>query len=275
MKYRLYIVDNQPWMYVDMLYCIIDLLGPSNCDYSANIDFLDLNYIGIYLLNLTKGIRNIYIGTGYKNIGVPDGSIITNFDIETSELNYISHTLLHTCEVWDFNQINIDLYKSIYPEGIYRFLKLGYSPMLEISQHLTIEKSIDVLFLGGQTPRRSKILWQLEQKGLVIRSVYRKNGLERNELYRKSKIFLNIYSSDYRKWISSTRLTPALSNSCFIVTEECANKEENDIWSQYTISVNYHHIVDTILHYIKHPESISTFVNDMYPRFKQMRTSIS
>ena len=54
-----------------------------------------------------------------------------------------------------------------------------------------------------------------------------------------------------------------------------ANKEENDIWSKYTISVNYHHIVDTILHYIKHPKSMETFVNDMYPRFKQMRTSIS
>lgn len=266
MHYKLIIVDNNTWMYTDMALQIITQL--SEAGHTAEMSTI--------VSHNSDDVTHVFLGTAYNRIvQVPPGSIVTNFDNDTHLFNILTPTIIQTCTIWDYSQENLDLIRQRYPEAVCHLFEMGYSPLLD--HHLTYEESqkdIDVLLLGVETERRSKILNRLREDGYNVVAAYRKIGAERVELLRRTKIAVSIYGYDHTHCISASRFTPILCNNGFIVTENCSNKEKNHRWSQYTVSVDYDQVYDTIVEYLGKPEKRREMADKFYQEFKQTRSKV-
>jgi hypothetical protein len=262
MFYKVVILDDQYWMYVDMAIQIIHYVKLFGNE--AELSTYDNG-------NNTKKITYIFLGTKYQNFRIPNGSIITNFDDKSVLFNLLTNKIIQECSIWDYSQENIQLLKEKYPHARTFFLELGYVP--ELDYNITYDekiKDIDVLFLGGVvTDRRRYIISNLNKKGIKICIAYTKIGKERSELIARSKICLSFYSKSLTECISSSRLTPLLSNNAFVITEKCSNAYQNDKWSQYTTTVNYDKIVETVEYYLPKESLRKKLADKYYKHFKK------
>lgn len=266
MHYKLIIIDNNIWMYTDMAHQICTQLSEQGhvveiCHYEIGEN--------------TNTIRYIFLGTAYAKLYIPPKSIVTNFDNDTHLFTILTPSLIQTCTVWDYSQENIDLIRKYYPNSDCYLFQMGYSPLLDHKVMYTEEdKDIDVLLLGSETKRRMNVLNLLKRSGYNVVTKYNKIGIERAELIRRSKICISIYSNDHTHCTSASRFTPILCNNGFIVTENCSNKEMNDYWSKYTISIEYDEIYDTVVTYLKQPEKRKELADKYYQDFKQTRSKV-
>ena len=94
-------------------------------------------------------------------------------------------------------------------------------------------KDIDVLFVGGLTERRRKILNQLKILGIKIKHLFGSYGQDRDLVIARSKILLNMHSQDLSAHtLEKVRIGYYLNNGCAVVSEESTNQAENMLWSQ-------------------------------------------
>lgn len=266
MHYKLIIIDKNIWMYTDMAHQTMTKLTEEG----HTSDIVDYE-IG----ENTDSVKYVFFGTGYNAVKVPHGSIVTNFDNDTLVFSILTPEIIETCTIWDYSKENICLIKEKYPNADCHFFEMGYSPHLDHGlSYNECEKDIDVLFLGGKTNKRQKILNEISQAGYNVMSIYRKNGPERADFFRRAKIIISIYSSEHTHCISASRFTPALCNNGFIITENCSNSEQNERWSQYTVSVEYEKLVSTVLEYLEQPEKRKELADDFYVKFKLTRPRV-
>lgn len=267
MRYKLIIVDNNAWMYTDMASQIITQLSEAG-------NTADMSTV---VSQNSDEVTHIFLGTAYGRSGqVPPGSIVTNFDNDTHLFNILTPAIIQTCTIWDYSQENLDLIRKNYPQADCHLFEMGYSPLLDHSlTYEESEKDIDVLLLGIETERRSNILNCLREDGYNVMTAYRKIGAERAELLRRTKIAVSIYGQDHTHCISASRFTPILCNNGFIITENCSNKEKNDRWSQYTVSVDYDQVYNTIVEYLGKPEKRKEMADRFYREFRQTRSKVA
>lgn len=124
--------------------------------------------------------------------------------------------------VWDFCEHNVEAFKR-YDINVENVLPIGYvKPLTRISHR---EPDIDVLFVGSITERRSKIMQDLEKAGLKACQVYRLWGPQRDQLIARSKVILNIQSTQ-PKIFEMVRVSYYMANQCAVVSEMACNHEE-------------------------------------------------
>lgn len=106
-------------------------------------------------------------------------------------------------EVWDYHDTNRSVVEQLGPP--FCFLPCGYSPLHEQWHAAAVqevgEPDIDVLFIGGEVPRRTEAVARLRASGLRVMTcgydldgaVY---GPEMHRLVARAKLFLGIHRYD-------------------------------------------------------------------------------
>lgn len=256
--YKLIILDNNTWMYLDMAYQAMTILETAG-DRGVLIAYSDIR----------DGDKCIFFGTKYGQYPLPVGSIVTNFDNDTLLFSIISDNILQTCEVWDYSIENIELMRAKVPDGVYKHFVMGYTPILDYGVgYNEPDKVFDVLLVGSLSNRREIIMRALDNAGLHTKVIYRCVGEERAELIKQSRLCISMYSGDNRHCISASRMTPILCNNGLIVTEICSNPDQEAFWSKYTISVTFEDVCETVYKLLRMtPEARKQLADGFYAEF--------
>lgn len=108
-------------------------------------------------------------------------------------------------------------------------------PLLESSLMLSSERSVDTITLFGNPdePRRKAFLRNLNSLGIQSQNINQTfDGIE--ELYRKTKILINIRQTDYHDTLEELRILPALRCGAIVISES-APLIERTRYSKYII----------------------------------------
>ena len=112
-----------------------------------------------------------------------------------------------------------------------------------------VNQDIDVLFLGGMTDRRRRILDSLPNDLEVV--VTQAFGEEMIRYFNRAKIILNIHAGDYLD--VETRIYEALGSGGFVISEKLA--AENPFSNRELVEIErVEQLGDTIRHYLAHDE---------------------
>lgn len=162
--------------------------------------------------------------------------------------------LLHKYEVWDYNQTNAQWIFQKFKKPV-SIIQLGYCSLLETVPLLSEDqKDIDVLFYGTLNHRRQYIQQACENHPSIKKVIFRRtHESERDHLIARSKIILNLHYYPIRL-LEIVRVNHLLCNHAFVISETCSNQEEYKYLEGGLIFAPYHHIVETIVHWLQHPE---------------------
>jgi hypothetical protein len=140
--------------------------------------------------------------------------------------------------VFDINRLGVNEFRR---RGLRaEYTPLGYSPLLEETTNAVgSEKTIDLLFLGWQSPRRvhffarharalqpynCRFIFADASQPVRAGSPNYYSGARRNELIRNSKILLNIHQAE-RGYFEWHRALCAFANRCLLISEPSASAE--------------------------------------------------
>ena len=147
------------------------------------------------------GYRNIILGTyrltAAEAATLPPGCIIYNLEQLSGipdALEYVDRFRpLRGAEWWDYSVGNLRFLARHGAPAPTRWVPLGFSPALARIRNAAAP-DIDVLFYGGFSPRRLRVLEMLHRHCRCV--VSNKFGAERDALIARSKIVLNIHSTN-------------------------------------------------------------------------------
>jgi len=145
-------------------------------------------------------------------------------------------------ELWDYSEGNLEFFNK---KGV---KNLKYVPpqiwdefkteLLSYNENNHFE--YDVAFVGTISPRRERILNELEKKNIKLAVISHDFTETKNKLISKSKILLNIHYMEHWKIFERIRCFPWMGVKKQIVSE---NSIDND---NYCHNVNYDQLVNTV-----------------------------
>ena len=221
--FRIIIINNNfHSFHQKMLYIYFENIVFQELAYELK-DFFQEKNIKVQLTSEVKqdNYLDLYIIFGMNDFGsqiVPNNYIIYQLEQTTGNdeskwfnsiyLNYLKNALA----VWDYSLVN---YQNLRKLGIMNveYVPVQYMRTVEkIQQKPRAEKDIDIFFYGSFNDRRSKILEQLNLKGLKVVAKNNVWKTEREELIARSKIILNIHYFEH-SILETVRLSYLLSNN--------------------------------------------------------------
>ena len=119
------------------------------------------------------------------------------------------------CRIWDFSAANVAHLATLGAASA--LLPIGYAPALT-RVPADIEQDIDVLFIGGISPRRQEVLDLLAEEGLHVVTGWQVWGKEKDALIARAKLVLNMH---YWPWsaLEEERIIPCLANHKAVLAE--------------------------------------------------------
>ena len=248
MKYILIILDNQISMYEDILFQYkysLDLKKIQN-EYISYNDALQNNY-----LNNNKEQQLVFFGTKIKNFTIPENSILVDTDNVNLFEKHFPDNLVNQNIIVSYSLNTLNYLKNKFKNIRTGYFKFGYSKYLDFNND--IEKDVDILFFGSKSDRRENIINKLDKNFNCVR---RENlyGIERTNLFQRSKIVLSIYSVDYSKYYNAgSRIYTVVSTGAFVIAEKCLDNDVLKDLEKICINVDYEDIESTIDYYLKNP----------------------
>lgn len=206
---------------------------------------------GIYVLFFTS-----YKAEFYKNIKLPYIVIQTEPDWKFQKLPEWKNLCDRALKVYDYKK-NINF---------------GYSNIYRLESEES--KDIDVLFYGLVSPRRSKILDNINVKNKVILSG--KPTIAGAELWKyinRSKIILSISHAEGREEGDWIRIAPLLSNKCFVIAEKVKDEKFNSLKDHIVIS-DYNELNKKIDFFINNPLERIRWADKGFDFIRKNKTSI-
>lgn len=152
------------------------------------------------------------------------------------------HLFERALAIWDYSQINLPLLK-IYPS---HWVPLRYHPAL-YRERTAKAPQWDVLFSGNMTPRRHKLLQELSRHCCV--SAEPRWGEDFEQALMHTKILLNIHQVDAPTPLEQPRISFALNNNCFVLSENAADQPYAKL-----SSASYAQLTERTLNYLHNPE---------------------
>jgi Glycosyl transferase family 2/Glycosyl transferases group 1 len=148
-------------------------------------------------------------------------------------------------------------------------LQLGYSPLWDSwDRDRSLERPIDVLYLGAADPRRDPLLAGLGRElcshecqflvpPLELRTGPRPDFLKGSAKYnrlRSAKILVNLHrtTSSALEWM---RFLEAICNGCVVVSEPCLDNEPL-LPGDHFVSASVDHIAGAVDHFLDDPEKL-------------------
>lgn len=168
-------------------------------------------------------IKNILIGCHLLDPKlieqIPKSTIILNTEqiySDTTEWNENIFAWVTKFEVWDYSVRNIEKLKQIGVNKV-KLFKIGYQKELARLDG-TQKKDIDVLFYGAGNDRRKKIIKNLLDTGLNVKTLFGVYGKERDAWIERSKLVLNFHFYDSQIF-EIVRVFYLLTNAVAVVGE--------------------------------------------------------
>ena len=171
------------------------------------------------------GTLNIYLGWHWLSSLPLAGSIIYNLEYLPQRWPPGDVTLpdrlaglAQTHRIWDFSTANTDFLRDRY--GIDALLMpVCYGPLLErIPPTAEEDRDIDVLFIGGISPRRQAVLDAMRRGGLNVQTGWLVFGANKDALIARAKVVLNMHYWEYSA-LEDERVVPCLANHRAVVAE--------------------------------------------------------
>jgi hypothetical protein len=199
--------------------------------------------------------------TGEPLKPLPQGKYIM---FQTEQYNQVSITripdiLLENCyAIYDYSRVNLKYYRTDLRSRVKLITPLIKQPIIENDDIKTsLEKSIDILFIGTLNNRRLRILnWlkrhnDIKRFGYNIKIVTDKFGDELVQLIKMSKIVINLHF--YPRCILEVfRIHDLLHYNCRIISEVPENNEEMQLINKYMSVVNFIPVIDNHLSNIRY-----------------------
>jgi len=178
---------------------------------------------------------------------------------------------------WDYSRKNVEYLRS-YDKIKIEYISPGFTYAMTTSDIMSgtyiysdHKKDIDVLFLGWDVyQRRKAIKNSLEATGLRILFVSDMGLDGMSQAIRRSKICLNIHSSEEITCLETVRLNMLLSNQACIVSEELDDPEV-DIYRDVLYVVPYDKILNTCKELVKDPDQRKRLAIKSYQWYRNTR----
>lgn len=151
--------------------------------------------------------------------------------------------------VLDYDRINVEYLKSLDVEAFH----CPYGFHESLVRPVKAEKTIDILFVGSDNPRRRKILSQFNL--LDLNFVWIKNGyygIDLDKLIAKAKVILNVHYCDSHP-LEVFRLNHLMANHCNVVSEKGWDDIVNKQYESGLRFCSEHQLIETCLDAINNP----------------------
>ena len=155
--------------------------------------------------------------------------------------NAIFYEIKCKVPVWDYNLENCNRLRKLGITNVI-YVPIGYVPEMSRIKS-AIEQDIDVLFYGGVTERRGKVLEALKDAGLKVKALYDVWGIERDQYIARSKVVLNLHSGDVEDTFEIVRVSYLLANSKAVVSEYSESTLIEDDLLDAMVLVDYKDLV--------------------------------
>lgn len=160
--------------------------------------------------------------------------------------------------IWDYSELNVEHLK-----------RNGFSTqVVPFGYHARMEEVVpcrypdyDVLFVGFITERRKKILDELQRHCCI--SVQPRWGKDFLEVLGRSKIILNIHQYDFSTPLEQPRISYALNNAAFVISETAGDNPYPQL-----LSCHYSDLVSMVLHYLRNPMERAGKKEEIYRSYK-------
>ena len=158
--------------------------------------------------------------------------------------------LLTKHPVWDYSENNV---RTLLGQGVdAQLVEIGYAPELCRIEALEQEPVYDVLFIGTliESPRRHRILVELEDLGLKVMVVTSLFGRYRDALIAQSRLVVNVGYFD-KPLLEMARLSYLLNNDIAIVSEIVPDSAIDEDFREALKPVGYEQIAQECLRLAK------------------------
>ncbi len=113
-----------------------------------------------------------------------------------------------------------------------------------------VEKDIDVVFVGGVTPRRRDIITRLKQRFNV--AACQAYGPDMATMFNRAKIAINIHAEDHLD--TETRVFEALGSGAFLISETLSDENPFIDKQHYIEASSIHDLEKHIEYYLNHDD---------------------
>jgi hypothetical protein len=189
-------------------------------------------------------------------VKLPPETIIVNMEQLYDKSGWLNTNYLNqlrTHRIWDYNRVNQAYLRKIGLDA--SLISYGYIPSFrhtgtcwaDASDKPVLNQNIDVLMLGYPNGNRNALAQKLRQAGVKID--YRNGntwGSQRNDLMVRSKILLNVHLYP-AAILEIPRLSLAINNGMFIISESCCNQAEYPWMQGCVIFKPYSELLSTVL----------------------------
>ncbi|MBY8859062.1 hypothetical protein K7711_21490 [Nocardia sp. CA2R105] len=197
------------------------------------------------------GRRHILFGSNtlsWWGIEIPDDTILYNLEAVTPESDWHSEELLELFRryhVWDYNRHNVAALRAA---GVPRvqYVPIGGVPELDRIRP-AVTQDIDVLFVGTYSAKRAAPIEQLQQAGYNAQLREGVWGAQRDDLYARAKIVLNLHGPTIFEVV---RVSYLLANGIFVISEKCHYADEEEEFADGVVFVEYDRIAETCIRYL-------------------------
>jgi hypothetical protein len=164
--------------------------------------------------------------------------------------------------IWDYSGHN---QKYLNEYGLNStIVPLGYHQKMNEITHKEFA-DFDVLFVGFLTERRHKILEELNKHCCV--SVQPRWGNDFSKALGRSKILLNIHQYDIPTPLEQSRISYAINNNCFVLSEESIDNPYKSL-----VTKNYDNLLKETLNYLHDGKLRIERRNKVFDSFKSFQT---
>lgn len=173
--------------------------------------------------------------------------------------------LLKRHSVWDFSLRNIEALEAL-GVGPVVHCPIGYAD--ELTRITQGKQDVDVLFIGGEHPRRDVVLDEV-RKGARVEVLNKVFGQERDGWIGRSKIHLNIHK-EAAEIFEVVRVSHLLANKCFVVSEVGRDKAMEAALAGGVVFAAYEKLGQTCMDYLVKPKERKAIAEAGFELFRAM-----
>jgi glycosyltransferase involved in cell wall biosynthesis len=148
-------------------------------------------------------------------------------------------------QIFEYSPSNMQTLKHLGFADKCLYLPPSFHRSLEVF-HPSPSPTIDVLMVGSYSERRNRIVDQLRQRGLSVVHAFNVYGEELINYMKQTKIVLNIHWADQVNALETMRISFALANRCFVISEV----GDHNPYGSGVVFVDYDVLVATCLEYL-------------------------
>jgi hypothetical protein len=184
--------------------------------------------------------------------------------------------MANALSVWSYIETDVE---HVRPLGVpFHYVPFGYAATYEsrferYNRERPIEDDIDVMFFGNLSARRSRVLDELESRGLrvyVASAAEPAYGAKLNHLLARSKIVLGIHQFEERESqiIDLGRLDYLMSNRIFVLHERPRASTTAPALEQHVTTCEYEDFPERCGYFLARPEERRRRAAETYEWFK-------